>query len=133
MRSRVNRFLGSIVAWLRAGYPEGIPPTDTFPLLALLSRRLTNDEVTLIANHMSEGGDFDAIDIGVAVSKLTDNMPSPEEVDRVRERLAANGWPLDAVREDEHDEFAQYFTENGERSEPDHHDESDEHDDGPRG
>ena len=136
----MNRFLDSIVAWLRAGYPEGLPSADTFAVLALLSRRLTNDEVALIAHHLTRGGEsdtqvgeFDAIDIGVAISKLTDNMPSPEEVDRVRERLAANGWPLDAVREDEHDEFAQYFTENGERSEPDHHDEPDEHDDGPRG
>ena len=44
-RYTVNRFLTSIVAWLRAGYPEGIPPTDYFPVLALLSRRLSNDEV----------------------------------------------------------------------------------------
>ena len=126
----MNRFLGSIVAWLRAGYPEGIPPTDTFAVLALLSRRLTNDEVALIAHDLTERGEFDQIDIGVAISKLTDHVPSPEEVDRVRLRLAVNGWPLDAVRADEHDEFAQYFDENGERNEQDEHD---EHDDGPRG
>jgi len=38
----VNRFLHRIVNWLRVGYPQGIPPTDYMPLLALLSRRLTN-------------------------------------------------------------------------------------------
>lgn len=26
---------------------------------------------------------------------ITDNMPAPVETDRVRERLAAPGWPLD--------------------------------------
>ena len=32
----MNRFLSSIVSWLRAGYPDGIPPTDSFAVLALL-------------------------------------------------------------------------------------------------
>ena len=46
----MNRFLSSVVSWLRAGYPEGVPPTDTFALLALLANRLSNDEVKLVAN-----------------------------------------------------------------------------------
>ena len=29
----MNGFLNSIVSWLRAGYPEGVPATDTFPVL----------------------------------------------------------------------------------------------------
>ena len=48
----MNRFLSSIVSWLRAGYPEGIPPTDSFAVLALLARRLTNDEIMAIANEL---------------------------------------------------------------------------------
>lgn len=96
----MNRFLSSIVAWLRAGYPEGIPPTDYFPLVALLSRRLTDDEVKAVASELMERGDFDQIDIGVLITQITDELPSPEDVERVRERLAANGWPLDDVREE---------------------------------
>ena len=42
VESSVNGFLNSIVSWLRAGYPEGVPPTDTFPVLALLARRMSN-------------------------------------------------------------------------------------------
>ena len=41
----MNRFLSAIVSWLRAGYPNGVPPPDYLPVLALLSRRLTPDEV----------------------------------------------------------------------------------------
>jgi hypothetical protein len=95
----VNRFLTSVVAWLRAGYPEGIPPTDTFALLALLTRRLSNDEVKAVASELMQRGDFDNVDIGVAISKITDGLPSEEDIERVRTRLAAHGWPLDDPRD----------------------------------
>lgn len=97
----MNRFLTSIVAWLRAGYPEGVPPTDYFPLLALLSRRLTNDEVKAVANELMQRGDFDHIDIGATITQFTDDLPAPKDIERVRARLAAKGWPLDDVREGE--------------------------------
>ncbi len=45
-------------------------------------------------------GEFDKVDIGVLISKLTDELPSEEDVERVRLRLAAKGWPLDDERED---------------------------------
>lgn len=99
----MNRFLTSVVSWLRAGYPEGIPPTDSFALLALLANRLSSDEVKLVANELMQRGDFDKIDIGVLISKLTDELPSEEDIERVRSRLAAQGWPLDDPHEDEHD------------------------------
>ena len=97
----MNRFLNSVVAWLRAGYPDGIPPTDYFPVLALLSRRLSNDEVKLVARDLMQRGDFDHVDIGVLITQLTDELPSPVDVERVRERLAAKGWPLDNARDGE--------------------------------
>jgi hypothetical protein len=97
----VNRFLNSVVAWLRAGYPDGIPPTDYFPVLALLSRRLSNDDVKLVARDLMQRGDFDHVDIGVLITQLTDELPSPVDVERVRERLAAKGWPLDDARDGE--------------------------------
>ena len=97
----MNRFLNSVVTWLRAGYPDGIPPTDYFPVLALLSRRLSNDEVKLVARDLMQRGDFDHVDIGVLITQLTDELPSPTDVERVRERLAAKGWPLDDARDGE--------------------------------
>jgi hypothetical protein len=95
----VNRFLNSVVSWLRAGYPDGIPPTDTFAVLALLTRRLSNDEVKAVAHEFMQRGDFDDVDIGVAISKLTDELPSPDDIERVQTRLAAKGWPLDEGRD----------------------------------
>ena len=97
----MNRFLTSVVAWLRAGYPEGIPPTDYFPVLALLSRRLSDDEVKVVARELMQRGDFDHVDIGVLITQLTDELPSPVDVERVRERLAGKGWPLDDARDGE--------------------------------
>jgi hypothetical protein len=84
---------------LRAGYPEGIPKTDTFAVLALLTRRLSNDAVVAVAHELTLRGDFDDIDIGVAITQITDELPSPDDVERVRTRLAAKGWPLDEPRE----------------------------------
>ncbi|HZC09318.1 MAG TPA: DUF3349 domain-containing protein [Mycobacterium sp.] len=97
----MNRFLTSIVDWLRAGYPEGIPPTDYFPVLALLSRRLSNDEVKVVAHEFKHAAGFDDVDIGVLITRLTDQLPSTEDIERVRVRLAAKGWPLDDARDGE--------------------------------
>jgi Protein of unknown function (DUF3349) len=91
----VNRFLTSVVSWLRAGYPEGIPATDTFAVLALLSRRLTHDEVKLVAYELMQRGEFDHIDIGVAITQITDELPTPDDIERVRSRFADRRWPLD--------------------------------------
>ncbi|UYP18124.1 DUF3349 domain-containing protein [Rhodococcus sp. Z13] len=87
-------FLASIVEWLRAGYPEGVPEQDYVPLFALLARRLSDEEVAQVANALIENGDLPItqIDIAVLVSKITNNMPSPEDVDRVRRHLESSGW-----------------------------------------
>jgi hypothetical protein len=97
----VNRFLTSIIEWLRAGYPEGIPPTDYFPVLALLTRRLSTDEVKAVAHEVMHRNGFDDVDIGVLITQITDQLPSPQDIERVRARLAAKGWPLDNARDGE--------------------------------
>ncbi|CAM3404653.1 hypothetical protein BST27_29290 [Mycobacterium intermedium] len=97
----MNNFLSAIVSWLRAGYPEGVPQTDCFAVLALLARRLSNDEVVEVANELMRRGEFDQIDIGVAITQITDDLPSPQDIERVRERLDAKGWPLSEARDNE--------------------------------
>jgi S1-C subfamily serine protease len=96
----VNAFLAKIVAWINAGYPEGVPGPDRVPLMSLLNRRLTNDEVKAVAGELINRGEFDHVDIGVLITQTTDELPRPEDVERVRERLAARGWPLDDPREE---------------------------------
>lgn len=90
----MNRFLSTVVAWLRAGYPEGVPHTDYVPLLALLARRLTDDEVIAVGKQVMFRGGVSGIDIGTTITYFTDQLPSPDDVERVRSRLAAHGWPL---------------------------------------
>ena len=94
-----TRLLG-VLDWLREGYPAGVPPKDYIPLLALLRRRLTEDEVREIAHEIAGLGDGGAVngsaDIGVQITKLTDAMPSPEDIALIEERLVSHhGWPVD--------------------------------------
>ena len=100
----MTRFLAKIVAWITAGYPEGVPGPDRVPLFALLKPRLTDDEVKTVAKELMDRGEFDNIDIGVLITQLIDGLPAPEDVERVRNRLAAKGWPLDDPREPEETE-----------------------------
>ncbi|WP_422742240.1 DUF3349 domain-containing protein [Mycobacterium sp. WMMD1722] len=99
----MTRFLARIVAWITAGYPEGVPGPDRVPLLALLRRRLTDEEVRTVTENLIDQGEFDQIDIGVLITQLTDELPLPEDIERVHARLAAQGWPLDDPRDAEGD------------------------------
>ncbi|WP_280204727.1 DUF3349 domain-containing protein [Nocardia farcinica] len=84
-------FLQAILDWLRAGYPEGVPESDYIPLLAVLRRRLSDDEVAEIASAVYGSGD--RTDIQVLITKVTNEMPSEQDVARVQERLAGREWP----------------------------------------
>ena len=100
----MSKFLAKIVAWITSGYPEGVPGPDRVPLIALLQRRLSDDEVKTVAKELMTRGEFDAVDIGVLITEMTDGLPTPDDIERVRERLAAKGWPLDDPRDAEETE-----------------------------
>ena len=100
----MTKFLAKIVAWITSGYPEGVPGPDRVPLFALLSRRLTDDEVRAVVKELTNRGEFDAVDIGVLITQITDELPAPEDLERVRNHLAAKGWPLDDPRDAEETE-----------------------------
>lgn len=87
-------FLTSIVEWLRAGYPDGVPEQDYVPLFALLSRRLSEEEVDQVAGRLVEDGDLpiDKTDIAVLITKITNEMPSDRDIDRVRRQLGTGDW-----------------------------------------
>ena len=97
----MNNFLTKIVSWIKAGYPEGVPQPDQIPLFALLRRRLSDDEVKAVAQALIDRGEFDHVDIGVLITEITDGLPTPDDVERVRAKLAAYGWPLDDPRDTE--------------------------------
>jgi len=88
-------FVGKIVGWLRAGYPEGVPQQDYQPLFALLGSQLTNDEVTLIAADLETSADSQSAEaIKQAIANITHTPVHDADIARVRSHLAAGGWPL---------------------------------------
>jgi hypothetical protein len=87
--------LGSIVGWLRAGYPDGVPEHDYIPLIALLSNQLSADEVAAIADELATSGDPTTSEaIRAAIKRVTEVQPTQSDVARVSAHLAAGGWPL---------------------------------------
>jgi hypothetical protein len=97
--------LGSILNWLRAGYPEGVPGPDRVPLLALLrSTSLTDDQVKeVVRNITADGsasvGSLDNDEIGAFIKDVTEHDAAPEDIKRVAAKLAAAGWPLAGVND----------------------------------
>ena len=96
LRNQVSR----IVAFLRAGYPTGAPATGYVPLLALLPRRVSDDEALLITRVFigRKRRPIDSVDVGVEITRVTDEMPSLDDIDRVQRRLDAMRWAADYRR-----------------------------------
>jgi len=91
--------LDNVLRWLRSGYPDGVPSKDYFPLLALLKRSLTEDEVVKAAQAVFKGSEADTVtedEIREAVHTAIDKEPNPEDIHQVAARLASAGWPLAA-------------------------------------
>jgi hypothetical protein len=104
--------LDSVVRWLRAGYPNGVPSGDYIPLVAILRRQLSDDEVQAVASTLAaeatiaaeperrtttvtEVPEISRIDAGVEINKVTDELPSETDLARVRSVLVGAGWPFD--------------------------------------
>jgi Protein of unknown function (DUF3349) len=47
-------FVTRVVDWVRKGYPTGVPRQDYVVLLGLLRRKLTEDEVRMIAQQFAD-------------------------------------------------------------------------------
>jgi len=93
-----QNFFDSVLNWLRAGYPEGVPPKDYIPVLALLKRSLSEEEVVKAAQAVLKQADSDSavtdLQIEEAIRQVTEKQPNPEEMLQVASRLASVGWPL---------------------------------------
>jgi Protein of unknown function (DUF3349) len=95
--------ISSILEWLRAGYPEGVPSTDRVPLLALLRNTpLTEDQIKEVVLNITTGastaeGAIGKDEIETFISDVTHHDAGPENINRVAAKLAAAGWPLAGV------------------------------------
>jgi hypothetical protein len=88
------RLLGRIVDFCRAGYPPvGVPPNGFLPLLALLKRRLADDEVPMIGKRCcGSGPPITPSDIRAFIENYLGESPSAGDIARVSKHLADSGW-----------------------------------------
>ncbi|MCX8553717.1 DUF3349 domain-containing protein [Mycolicibacterium mucogenicum] len=92
----------SVLNWLRAGYPEGVPGPDRVPLLALLrATPLTEEQLAEVVRDIAEASapadvdnPIERDDIAEFIADVTHHDAGPENVARVAAKLAAAGWPL---------------------------------------
>ncbi len=99
--------LSSILDWLRAGYPQGVPGPDRVPLLALLrATPLTEDQIKEVVRHITADGSAALSDgeigddeIAAFIKDVSHHDAGAENVQRVAAKLAAAGWPLQGVDE----------------------------------
>ncbi len=97
-----------VLGWLTAGYPDGIPPQDRFAVVALLKRRLSDDEVKQIVQELT-GGESSAgtervitdAEIATLSHRVLSERPGDTDLNRVSARLAAAGWPLEGESDSE--------------------------------
>ena len=95
----------SILDWLRAGYPDGVPGPDRVPLLALLrATPLTEDQLKeVVRNITADGsaaladGEIGEDEIAAFIKDVSHHDAGPENVQRIAAKLAAAGWPLTGV------------------------------------
>jgi hypothetical protein len=98
----MNTSIEKILEWLKAGYPQGIPREDYPPVLSLLRRNLTEDDIESIADELA----LDSVSNGVEpitgdqirdmVHDHVFQQSTPDDIRRVSAMLAAGGWPLAA-------------------------------------
>lgn len=94
--------LHSILDWLRAGYPEGVPGPDRVPLLALLrATPLTEEQIKEVVRNLTTDGSGALADgaigedeIAAFIKDVSHHDAGPENVKRVAAKLASAGWPL---------------------------------------
>ena len=88
-------FLSSIIDWLRAGYPEGVPDVDYIPLFALLGSQLTDTEVSEIADELaSETEPESAEAIRQAIADVTHQQAPTPTSPGSGPGWPRGGWPL---------------------------------------
>ncbi len=88
---RIEFVLARMLVFLRDGYPDAVPATGYLPLLGLLERRVSDDDVAAVAGQLLARDQMPIADtdIGVAITKITSGLPSAQDTVRVRQRIEA--------------------------------------------
>lgn len=90
-----SNFVDTLIGWLRAGYPQGVPRQDYVALFGLLRRQLTLEEVAAFAQRLrADGTDVCDEQIRAIIEESVLQRASEDDIRRVASHLAAGGWPL---------------------------------------
>jgi hypothetical protein len=91
----LSHWVSSIVAFVKAGHPAFMPATGYVPLAALLPRRLSDDEIITITSELviRRHRPISSADIGFEIIRVTNEMPSLDDIERVQRRLDLIGCP----------------------------------------
>ncbi|MEE2061781.1 DUF3349 domain-containing protein [Rhodococcus artemisiae] len=83
-------FVHRVVRWLRAGYPPHADRRGYSPLVALYGQLLTDEQVDRAARAVlaATAGPITDIEVHVAISTITEELPRPRDVQRVKNRIA---------------------------------------------
>jgi hypothetical protein len=85
--AQIVRMFASVIEWLRAGYPDEAPRTGYSPLLALNGPlSLTARQTDQIVDGLREALP-DQVDIGVAITKVTNRPPTETQTRTVAHAL----------------------------------------------
>ncbi|MBM9466075.1 DUF3349 domain-containing protein [Nakamurella leprariae] len=87
-------WLHRIVAWFRDGYPAAAPRTGFVPALALLPRRMSDDQADGIAAAARASGreEFSSVDVGVLITRQIQELPTPADLQCASDRLRHSGF-----------------------------------------
>lgn len=86
-----------VIDWLSVGYPQDIPPQDRAAVMAVLRRRLNDQQLEevirrLMASRAARGEEYVSDQrINEYIRKVVDDIPTPQEIDRVARILGAHG------------------------------------------
>ncbi len=89
--------VGRVIDWLSVGYPEDIPVQDRAAVMAILRHRLSDDQLEevirrLMASRAARGEEYVSDQrINEYIRKVVDDVPTPQEIDRVARILGAHG------------------------------------------
>jgi len=94
MTAAMAQLSASVLAWIRAAYPDGIPDGEAAALNAVLQERLGVDPSLDLLRCLAAEGRLSAGAAGALI-------PEDEQVRQVSAKLVLGGWPLGGATEDE--------------------------------
>lgn len=93
MLERISRTFAAVAEWLRAGYPSGAPRTGHSALLALNGPlSLTQSQKNRVTQELDAAA-AEITTIEVAITKATDQLPTPSQTREVVELLHQRSSP----------------------------------------